>query len=345
MSPEVEVVSQERRPEPPPRPALAAPLRVVAFGGGTGLPRVLAGLLRLRPAGGGPTPGVGEEELTGGPPLAITAVVAASDDGGSSGALRRAFGVPAPGDARNCLVALAGPGSPLAGVFQHRFEGEAGLAGHPVGNLVLTALAQRLGDFGAAVDAAAALLGARGRVVPATHAPAALVGELADGTEVAGESALAGAGIPVSRVRLARAAAAPAAVLEALAEADLVVLGPGSLYSSVLASALADGVARALAETPATRVLVVNLACERGEAAGLSPAGHVRAVLRHLGDAVDVALLDRSTVGPAERAAVEALGVVPVTAELLPDAADPAQAGLHDPAKLARALLRLARVR
>ena len=320
--------------------ALQEPLRIVAMGGGTGLPRLLAGLA------GGVDP---EDERA----VALTAVVTVADDGGSSGELRRAYGVPAPGDVRNCLVALASGASPLASVFQHRFTGPGSLAGHTVGNVVLTALAQRLGGFGAAVEAAAALLGARGRVVPATPEPAELVADLEDGREVAGESAIAAAGSRVVRVRLEPEADAPGEVLEAIHRADLVVLGPGSLYSSVIASALPAGVADALASTAASRVLVVNLRTQPGESDRLSAADHVRAVQRHLGDVVDVALLPRSAprpaalleggpvdAGPAVSAELEALGVVPFTADLA-DAAG----GRHDPRKLARALLAIARAR
>lgn len=319
------------------------PLRVVAAGGGTGLPRVLAGL----------APGVEPED---GRAVEVTALVTTADDGGSSGALRRGYGVPAPGDVRNCLVALAAGPSPLASLFQHRFEGDGPLAGHTVGNVVLTALAQRLGDFGLAVDAAARLVGARGRVVPAAEGPVELVAELEDGRELHGECAIAAAQGRVARVRLARPAAAPPEALEAIAAADLVVLGPGSLYSSVLASLLGGGLAEALRTTTATRVLVVNLFTQPGETEGYSAAGHVRALQRHLGDVVDVALVHRPPVPAAlaaaqralgarpvdpDRAAIEALGVVPVVTDLI----GPGELARHDPQKLARALLAVARAR
>jgi len=323
-------------------PAAARPLRVAALGGGSGLPRVLAGLAGL--AGG-----------AGGEPRAldVTALVTTADDGGSSGALRRGYGVPAPGDARNCLVALAGD-SPLAALFQHRFAGPGPLAGHTVGNVVLTALAQRLGAFGLAVEEAGRLLGARGRVLPACTEPVELVAELQDGTIVAGESAIAAGRARVARVRLSRPAAAPPEGLAALLDADVVVLGPGSLYSSVIASGLADGIAEALRATAAARVLVMNLFTQPGETDGLGAAGHLAAVQLHLGDVVDVALVQRG-LPPArvraayaargavpvevDRAAVEALGVAPFAADLLA----PGDLGRHDPQKLARALLAIAR--
>ncbi len=337
-----------RRLEEPAAPALTPtarprPLRVVAAGGGTGLPRVLTGL------GGVIEPGAGRV-------LDLTALVSTADDGGSSGELRRRYGVPAPGDVRQCLVALASGPSPLAALFQHRFEGEGGLAGHTVGNVVLTALAQQLGDFGLAVEAAARLVGARGRVVPALDGPAELVAELEDGREVRGETAIAAARGRVAALRLSRPAAAPPEAVAAVLGADLVVLGPGSLYSSVLASVLGEGLADALRATAATRVLCVNLFTEPGETDGLDAAGHVAAVQRQLGDVVDVALVHRGPL-PAplvetfaargarpvavDRGAVEALGAATVQDDLLAAG----ELGRHDPRKLARALLRIARLR
>jgi len=319
------------------------PIRVVAVGGGTGLPRVLAGLAA----------GVEPEEDR---PVDVIAVVTTADDGGSSGALRRAYGVPAAGDVRNCLVALAAGANPLAAVFQHRFEGAGGLAGHTVGNLVLTALAQRLGDFGEAVEAAAALLGVRGRVLPASEGPVELVARLEDGRLVRGETRIARAGGRVAELRLARPADAPRAAIDAVLGADVVVLGPGSLYSSVLASLVARGMPEALRRTAATRVLVVNLLTQPGETDGLTAADHVRAVQRQLGDVVDVALVHRGPLPPevaaahaaegahpveVDRAEVESLGAVAVVLDLLAGG----DVARHDSDKIARALLAIARAR
>jgi uncharacterized cofD-like protein len=319
------------------------PIRVVAAGGGTGLPRVLAGL----------APGVEPEE---GRPVEVTALVTTADDGGSSGELRRAYGVPAPGDVRKCLVALSAGPNPLAAVFQHRFDGDGALAGHTVGNVVLTALAQRLGDFGRAVAAAEQLLGVRGRVLPASAEPVELVARLDDGRLVKGETSIARARRRVEEVRLARPADAPPEAIAAILGADVVVLGPGSLYSSVLASLLARGIPEALRATSATRVLAVNLFTQPGETDGYGAADHVRAVQRHLGDVLDVALVHRPPVPAAvaaayaaqgsepvavDRADIEALGVVPRVADLLA----PGDLGRHHPQKLARALLAIAQAR
>ncbi len=340
MTPQKAQAAAQRQPV-----AQARPLRIVAVGGGTGLPAVLAGLA------GGFAPG--EERSS---PLEVTAIVTTCDDGGSSGELKRLYGIPSPGDIRNCLVALATGLNPLAAVFQHRFQGKGGLSGHTVGNVVLTALAQRLGDFTAAVETAAALLGVRGRVLPATDRCVELVATLDDGRVIRGESAIASARGQVGRLTLEHPVPALPEALEAVACADLVVLGPGSLYSSVIASLLVGGMAQALEACCGARVLVVNFFTQPGETDGYDAADHVRAVERHAGRVVDAALIHglalpkRLTEAYAERGArpvavdrraLAALGVVPVRADLLA----PGGVARHDPAKLARVLLDLARAR
>jgi uncharacterized cofD-like protein len=317
----------------------AAPLRIAALGGGTGLPRVLAGLSSAGPRGG----------------LDVTAIVTTCDDGGSSGELRRRYGMPSPGDIRNCLVALSpGPG-PLAAVFQHRFDGDGGLGGHTVGNVVIAGLAQQLGDFGAAIRTAGELLGVRGRVVPATDRLVELVATLDDGRVVRGESAIAAARGRVGRLALGGAAPAPGAALDALRGAELVVLGPGSLYSSVVATLLCEGIGEALAASPAERVLVVNLFTEPGETDGYAASDHVRAVEHHLGRVVDAVLVHARPLPAPLVEAYAARGSRPVTVDgegLRALGVDVFEADLlaaggsarHDPARLAAALLELAGV-
>ncbi|HET7755063.1 MAG TPA: gluconeogenesis factor YvcK family protein [Anaeromyxobacteraceae bacterium] len=318
---------------------LVAPLRIAAVGGGTGLPQVLAGLCGIR---------------TGAVPLEVSAIVTTCDDGGSSGELRRRYGVPAPGDIRNCLVALAPPGSPLATLFQHRFAGDGGLAGHTVGNVVLTALAQQCGDFGAAVRAAGELLHVKGRVIPAIDGTAELVAALDDGRVVRGESAIAAARGRVGRLELDGAAAATRAAVEAIEAADLVVLGPGSLYSSVIAALLAEGVGAALAATRAYRVLVVNLFSQPGETDGYDAADHVQAIEHHVGRIVDAVLVHEHPLAPALVASYAAQGSHPVTidrdalAQLGVEVIEGALMGSgeiarHDPSSLASALVDLVR--
>jgi uncharacterized cofD-like protein len=324
---------------PRPRVRPERPLRVVALGGGTGLPVVLRALAReVRPRKGRRR-------------VDLTAVVAMSDDGGSSGRLRRTRGLLPPGDVRNCLVALAGAGGPLAEVLQHRFGGRGSLAGHAVGNLVLAALTEMHGDFLQAIRSASRLLDTRGTVLPSTVDTVQLVAELEDGRRVVGERHLVREGTRVRRVFLHPSRPAPAdGVLEAIAAADLVTLGPGSLYSSVLPNLLVDGVAEALQTTRARRVLVANLMTEPGETAGMGAVDHVRALLEHAGPVVDVALLNsapldatrlcryaRTGAEPVstDLERIRALGVVPVEADLL-------KAGRrlrHDATKLGKALL------
>ncbi len=320
------------------RPAPAHPLQVVALGGGTGLPNVLQGLGAV---GRGPGPGA----------LDVTAVVTTCDDGGSSGELRRRYGIPSPGDVRNCLVALSPEGGALAGVFQHRFAGDGPLAGHTVGNVVLTALAQRLGDFGAAVRAAGELLGVGGRVIPATDRSVELVATLQDGRLIRGESAIAAARGRVGRLSLDGPAPAPPEALARIAAADLVVLGPGSLYSSVIATLLVEGVAEALARCGGVRVLVGNLFTQPGETDGYAAADHVRAVERHAGRVVDVLLVHGPPLAgrllesyaaqgshpvQVDRSTLEGMGVEVIEADLLGSGGETAR---HDPERLASALL------
>ena len=334
----------DERPAPPLRVAPEPPLRFVVVGGGTGVPRVLAGLSG------------GDAEPDGDRRVDVSAVVTTADDGGSSGELRRRYGVPAPGDVRNCLVSLARE-TALADLFQHRFHGDGPLAGHTVGNVVLTALAQRLGDFSEAVEAAARLLGVRGRVIPATPDPVELVAELEDGRLVRGESAIGAAHGRIAALGVVGGGDAAPEAIAAIERADVVVLGPGSLYSSVLATLLVPGVAETLRATSATRVLVVNLFTQPGETDGFDAAAHVAAVQRHAGRVVDVALVQRPPLLPGEvvaayaaegaapvaldEAALDALGVVPIVTDLLARG----RRGRHDPQKLARALLAVARAR
>jgi uncharacterized cofD-like protein len=318
---------------------LIAPLRITAVGGGTGLPRVLRGLSAAR-----------RDAVT----VEVSAIVTTCDDGGSSGELRRRYGVPAPGDVRNCLVSLAPAGSPLASLFQYRFDGDGGLAGHTVGNVVLTALARQLNSFGAAVYAAGELLRVKGRVIPAIEGSAELVAALDDGRVVRGESAIAAARGRVGRLELCGAVAASHAAVAAIDAADVVVLGPGSLYSSVIAALLADGVGAALARTHAYRVLVMNLFTQPGETDGYGAADHVRAIEHHAGRIVDAVLADPRPMPPElvatyaargshpvalDRDALADLGVEVIEQPLLGSG----EIARHEPSLLAGALLGLGR--
>jgi uncharacterized cofD-like protein len=200
-------------------------------------------------------------------------------DGGSSGRLRQAFGIPAPGDLRRCLVALGDPASAWAGYFEHRFDaGE--LEGHPLGNLVIAGLAGATGDFIAALDEAGRLVGCTGRVLPASTVPVVLKAEAAGGT-VEGQVNVSSAG-HISAVSLVPPdAPAPDDAVTAIAGADQVVLGPGSLFTSVLAAALVPAIHAALATTAATKVYVCNLRPQLPETDGFDTAAHVAALIAH----------------------------------------------------------------
>jgi uncharacterized cofD-like protein len=327
------------------QPALAKqrPIRMVCLGGGTGLPLVLGGLARQ----------ARRKALHWG--LDITAIVAMSDDGGSSGRLRRSRGILPPGDVRNCLVALAERKNGLSEIFQYRFSGKKGLAGHAIGNLLITALAELKGDFLEAVASAATLLQARGRVLPCTLASVELVASKANQTCVIGERNLRRTPGRVMWVNL-RPKLPPASegTIEAIERADLISIGPGSLYSSLLPNLLVDGVADALRRTRALKVMILNLMTQPGETDGMDAAEHVRAVVEHAGPVLDVVLINarplpwdairryaqRSSVPVVGRLSdLSGLGVRSVEADLLKEG----RAIRHDGRKLARCLLRLAR--
>ncbi len=306
----------------------------VAIGGGTGLPQVLRCLVELG--------------------FDTTAVVTMADDGGSSGVLRHQLGILPPGDARNCLVALASDeDSVLARVFQYRFAEGEGLAGHSLGNLIIAALADIAGGFPQAIDIAGHYLHVRGRVLPSTLEDVRLHGVDRDGVEVMGQARLASNTTAVARVFLEPASplAYPPA-LEAVAGAYVVVIGPGSLYTSVLPNLLVAGVADALRSANACRVYVCNVANMRGETGGLDAADHVEALIEHgLDGALDVAIVHRSACAPAavcddsqgvepviaedeQVARIESMGVTVFSADL----ADPRDPVRHDRRALTRAL-------
>lgn len=267
----------------------------------------------------------------------IEAVVTVADDGGSSGRLTRELGVPPPGDIRNCLVALA-QNEALAALFQHRFASGA-LTGHSVGNLVIAALTETLGDFARGVDRAGKLLEAEGRVHPATTALVTLLARV-DGGEIKGQVAVAQTKAPIQAVFLDPPApeAHPAAV-EAILDADQVVLGPGSLFTSLIAALLVPGIRAALQETAARRVFVCNARMQKGETEGLDAASHVQALLAHAGafciDTIVVQSPELPVDGVAlDRAALAFPGIEVIEA----DVAGPS--GAHDPVALAEVLRR-----
>jgi uncharacterized cofD-like protein len=347
--PMVEVIYQKR--------FLARGPRVVAIGGGTGLSTLLRGL----------------KEHTSN----LTAVVTVADDGGSSGVLRSELGIPAVGDIRNCIVALA-DAEPLMGrLLQYRFPGAgpaahsdslqppsrdaetspAGLGGHAVGNLLLAALvALEAGDFEEGVREMNRVLAVRGRVVPATATALTLHASLEDGTELEGQSRIARAG-RVGRVWVTPDDVAPTGdALRAIAEAELIVLGPGSLFTSLLPALVVPGVREAVAASGALVVFACNVATQPGETGGFDLADHIDALARHgAAHLPDVVLANnrfdaqapadwagepvRLRWPPTGQAAPGAKGGRGVPRLVLEDIVDPANAHHHDPARLAAAVL------
>lgn len=243
-------------------------LRVVAIGGGTGLSTLLHGLkpyARRQP-----------------PEVDITAVVTVTDDGGSSGRLRREFNVLPPGDIRNCLVALSEDEALLSRLFDYRFPAGRGLKGHSFGNLFLTALTSVTGDFPRAVKVCSEVLAIVGRIYPSTAANVALEARLADGTVVSGESRISHSRSRIERVSLKPRRCRPLPeTLEAIAAADLITLGPGSLFTSVIPNLLVEGIPEAIQASPAVKAYIVNLMWQPGETTGFSAADHICAILRH----------------------------------------------------------------
>lgn len=327
------------------RPVLAQgrPSKIVCLGGGTGLPIVLKGLAQQAEPNGRH------------PGLDITAIVAMSDDGGSSGRLRRSRGLLPPGDVRNCLVALADRRSELCKIFQYRFGGGRGLAGHAVGNLLIAAMTELKGDFLEAVRLSAHLLNARGTVLPSTLAQVELVAEMDDRTRIVGERNLARAVGRVHRVELKPRLPPPSeGTLEAIAGADLISIGPGSLYSSILPNLLVDGVAAALRSTRALKVLIANLMTQPGETDRMSCADHVRALFGHVGPVADFVLINSTPPALDAIRRYAARGALPVQvnrADLLGTGVIAVDGDLlnrgarirHDGRKVARCLLKLAR--
>jgi len=278
------------------------PSRVVALGGGTGLPAVLRGLRAQVRLG----------ELND-----VVAVVTMTDDGGSSGRLRRSRGLPPPGDLRNCLVALAAEEDLMAELYQYRYGGEEGLGGHTVGNLILAALAERTGSFLKAVELSSRVLRVVGRILPATLETTSLKAEMSDGSVVVGETSIAASSQKVRHMMLEPATAAPTpGVVDAVREADIVVIGPGSLYTSLVPNVLVGGVGQALRETSAVVVFVANLVSERGEDGSLGLDDHLRVLEAHAGGAfIDAVVMHRGEIAPEIRARYEAEGTHPLAWE------------------------------
>ena len=250
-----------------------SPLRVVAIGGGTGLSSVLQGLKYYAHPVDPATPAVD-----------ITAIVTVTDDGGSSGRLRREFDVQPPGDIRNCMVALSEDSALLSRLFQHRFETGRGLKGHSFGNLFLMSLTQIMGDFPEAIKASSEVLKIAGRIYPATTDNVVLEATLENGSLVTGETRISRSRSRIKSIRLRPRKVRPLdATLSAIAEADVITLGPGSLFTSVIPNLLVDGIPQAIRTSPALKAYFVNLMGQPGETLEFRASDHVRAIQKHAG--------------------------------------------------------------
>jgi uncharacterized cofD-like protein len=308
-------------------------LRVVAIGGGTGLSTLLKGLKAYVPAPNEPRRVPAQSPIIS----ELSAVVTVSDDGGSSGRLRKEFNMLPPGDIRNCIVALSEDEALLSKLFRHRFDKGSGLEGHSFGNLFLTALTSITNDFAEAVRLSSEILLTRGHIYPATASNIELEAQMDDGQRVRGETR-----ITASKGRIKELCLVPADVeplpqtLEAISRADVITIGPGSLFTSLIPNLLVRGIAEAIRNSPAIKVYICNLMTQANESLGLTAAEHIRALDNHAGGPVfDYALINRQPASPelkakyalegaaqivADLEVIEKLGVCPVLGDYLEEA-------------------------
>jgi len=342
-------------------------LRVVAIGGGTGLSTLLRGMkqyvatpdrrrgIRLPQEQAGKTPAA---PCPARPCLIreLSAVVTVTDDGGSSGRLREDFKMLPPGDIRNCMVALSEDEHLLSRLFQYRFEA-GDLEGHSFGNLFVAALSHITGDFAQAVRMSSQILAARGNIFPITNTNVTLAAMMHDGSMVRGETNITASKQSIMELVLEPADAEPLPeMLEAIANADLITLGPGSLYTSLITNLLVRGVPEALASSKATKVYVCNLMTQANESLGLSASQHIEKILQHVGEVAssifDYALVNTAPISAArldqyaregqspieaDLDRIRALGVEPITGDFLHED----DVLRHDYGRLAEKLLEL----
>jgi uncharacterized cofD-like protein len=286
-------------------------MKVVAIGGGTGLSTLLRGLKHY----------VGQVARAAAvqPTISrLTAVVTVTDEGGSSGRLRRDFRILPPGDIRNCLVALAEDETLFARLFGYRFSSGRGLKGHSLGNLFLTALTHLTHDFAKAVRLSSEVLAVRGEIYPSTLADVRLRARLRDGRVIDGESRIAKTRVPIRRLQIVPSHCQPLPeTLAALAEADLITLGPGSLYTSLIPNLLVRSIPEAIARSKALKVYVGNLMTQPGETRGYTAADHLRALHQHAGRRLfDLVVLNNTDLSPGLHKRYAAQHVGPVLTDI-----------------------------
>lgn len=287
--------------------------KIVAIGGGTGLSVLLRGL----------------KSVTSN----ITAIVTVADDGGSSGALREQLGIIPPGDMRNCMVALSDTEPLMERIMQHRFAAAGDLSGHSLGNLFIAAMAKELGDIELAMEAASKLFKMHGKVLPSTKEKISLFAEMTDGEIVAGESSISKAGKTIERVFLDNAEApVPATAIDAILNADIILFGPGSLYTSVIPNLMLKKLSDTIKRSGAAKIYICNVMTQYGETHGYSAAAHVKAIIDHAGAIVEYVVVNNRVIASSlqetyakERAfpvvvdteKIFEMGVVPVEADII----------------------------
>ncbi len=283
-------------------------MRVVALGGGTGLSALLRGLknhvMRQR-----------DQRATRERPIAdLAAIVTVTDDGGSSGRLRRENRMLPPGDIRNCMVALSKDEALMGRLFQYRFKRGRGLRGHNFGNLFLAALTHVTGDFAEAVRVSSKVLAIRGRIFPSTLSNIHLIATLANGKRVRGETNISKSQLPIRKIELSSRRVHPLPeAIEAIREADLILMGPGSLYTSVIPNLLIPEIAKAISRSRAPRVYIANLMTQPGETTSYTLSEHLRAIQRHVSKPVmDWVVANRQGVSPEVSQRYQAQGAGPV---------------------------------
>ena len=305
------LASQPAPSSPTPSDHNQRPLRVVAIGGGTGLSTLLRGLRRHVGVPGQPA-------AESAPISDLAAVVTVTDDGGSSGRLRKDFNMLPPGDLRNCMVALSEEEDLLVQLFSHRFRSGDALEGHNFGNLFVAALTEITGDFAHAIQLASRILSTRGNIYPVTTANATLVARMDDGSLVRGETSITASHHRIAELILdpPDAAALPATV-NAIVSADLITVGPGSLYTSLITNLLVKGIPEALAAARGTRVFVCNLMTQANESLGLTASEHIQRIYEHTGAPVfDYAIVNTRPISPATLARYAAENASPIQADI-----------------------------
>jgi uncharacterized cofD-like protein len=328
----------------------ARPLRVVVIGGGTGLSTLLRGLKNYAAVPGGPSLSQSNQRNI----ADLSAVVTVTDDGGSSGRLRKELHMLPPGDIRNCIVALSEDEALLSKLFRHRFETGSGLEGHSFGNLFLAALTSMTKDFAEAVRLSSEVLATRGHIYPATTSNVELEALMEDGSRVRGETKITASRGRIQELFLVPPSPEPLPqTLEAIAHADLITIGPGSLFTSLIPNLLVHGIPRAIAASPAVKVYICNLMTQANESLGRTAADHIRALNAHAGSQIfDYALINQKPVSAEMKAkyalegaaqvvtdceAVGDLGVQPVLGDYLGEG----EVARHDTDRIAGDLLKL----